>query len=110
MILELAIIYGIIFVVFLVYGIYSKKGLSILFASLMLLFLTLQLRITGLELVNGINPVTGAYTFSVLNSGNDPFIGLISLSGLGIGIAMLLFSLYVFIDSVILNPNKGFSK
>lgn len=91
---EIAGIYAIAFIVSFSIAYFTKHTLGFLFSAIILAIFGLTLRAEGILFNTGINPSTGAFTYTSLTIGNTPILNVVFLLTLPITLILIIFCFY----------------
>lgn len=88
------------------YSLWKRNALFLFVIGLGFLAFGWSLTFDGLEVINGVNKSTGAFTYDIITPQNDALLSILAVVALPLGIAMSLFSLSVLLDETLKRPSK----
>lgn len=88
-------LWGLILILMIVYSLWKRNAATLMFAGLLMIPFGFDLTFNGLDIVNGIDRTTGAYTFETVLPSNDILFAVIALSTFPISTVILFFTIQV---------------
>ena len=86
---------------------WKRNALFLFIAGLGFIAFGWSLTFDGLEVVNGVNPSTGVFTYTTITPQNDQLLTILAVATLPIGISMALFSLTVMLGESMRSKVNG---